>query len=431
MSKAVISNKIYMNVNKEQLKDLATKLTYRIEVIRDKSGRFNTVEILRNYSIPSPGVIAIPQGRLDLVPIDYEIIDKRTIIPVEMPTPLLQLRPGQQLVHDAWEGTGILNALVGWGKTYTALWIAYTLGQKTLIVAHNTMLRDQWTKDIKCLFGFNPGVVGSGEFNINSPIVVGNVQTLTKHATALADCFGTIILDEMHHCPATTFSAIIGASKARYRIGLSGTMERKDGKHVVFRDFFGDHIHKPPQSNTMNPTIKIIKSGKKLNSDLAWAKKINDLTEDRDYLEFIVGVAKSQIAKGHKVLIVADRVGFLTTIARLIGDDCVLVTGQSASFEDRERAKRDIESGAKKAIAGSRQIFAEGISINPLSCLILTCPISSPILLEQLIGRVMREYPGKLDPIVCDINFAGRADQKLNNSRRDFYLAKGWEIQII
>ena len=422
---------IYMNADPTLMSALTKKLTYRIEVIRSKTGKFNSVETIRNYTIPKAGVIAIPQGRMDLVPADYEIVDKRTQIEVDFPSPKISLRPGQLLVLEEWEDSGILNALVGWGKSYTALWIAFKLGQKTLVVAHNTMLRDQWIKDIKTLFGIEPGIIGSGEFNIDSPIVVGNVQTLTKHSQALADKFGTIILDEMHHCPASTFSTIMGSSKARYRIGLSGTMERKDKKHVLFKDFFGPIVHKPPQSNTMNPTVRIIKSGKKLLPGAAYAKKINELMEDQDYQGFIAAIAKTQIARGHKVLVVADRVDFLVTVDRLIGDDSVVITGDTADFEGREQAKLDVETGLKSCICGSRQIFAEGISINPLSCIILTCPISSEILLEQLIGRVMREFPGKKDPVVLDINFAGPAEKTQNNIRLAFYLMKGWEIQMV
>lgn len=420
-----------MDVNPEDMARLTKILTYRIELIRSSNGKFNTVETIRNYSIPKTGIIAIPQGRIDLIPDGYEIVDKRTEIEVDFPNPLITLRPGQQLVLDGWEDSGILNALVGWGKSYTALWIAYKLKQKTLVVAHNTMLRDQWVTDVKKLFGIDAGVIGSGEYNIDSPIVVGNVQSLTKHAQVLADGFGTIILDEMHHCPATTFSNIMGASKARYRVGLSGTMERKDKRHVLFKDFFGSIVVKPPQSNTMNPVIKIVKSGRKLSPNMMYVQKINELMADRSYQEFIASIAKSQMLKGHKVLVIGDRVEFLTVVNRLIGDGSCLITGQSADFEAREIAKKAIDSGTISAICGSRQIFAEGISINPLSCIILTCPISSEILLEQLIGRVMRESPGKLPPVVIDINFSGKSDKSQNNIRLAFYLMKGWEITLV
>ncbi len=415
-----------MNVTPELMVELTKKLTYRLEINKGGNPRFNTVEYIRHYSIPSKGVLAIPQGRQDLIPEDYEIKDKRTMIEAVLPYPKLDLYAPQQIVLDNWEDSGMLNALVGWGKTYTALWIAFKLGQKTLIVTHNTMLRDQWANDVKVLFGINPGIVGSGEYDIDSPIVISNVQTLTKHAARLSDAFGTLILDESHHCPASTFANIISNSKARYRVGLSGTMERKDGKHIIFKDLFGPILHKPPQSNTLNPLIKIIKSGRKLMGGTDWVKKINNLMEDRDYMEFVVALAKVQMAKGHKVLVIADRVNFLTTVNRLIGDESVLITGETADYATREKSKLQIDSGEKKCICGSRQIFSEGISINPLSCLILTCPISSEILLEQLIGRVMRNSPGKLDPVVLDINFQ---DNKLNSTRQIFYYSKGWKIE--
>lgn len=431
MSKAVISNKIYMKVDSEKMQELTKTLTYKIEQVRSANGKFNTIETIRNYSIPSPGIIAIPQGREDLIPDDFEVIDKRTIIEIDFPVPKIPLRPGQQVVVDSWEGSGILNALVGWGKSYTALWIAFKLGQKTLVVAHNTFLRDQWIKDIRILFGIEPGQIGTGVFNIDAPIVVGNVQSLTKHAQTLADDFGTIILDEMHHCPATTFSNIISASKAMYRIGLSGTLKRKDGKQIMFKDFFGPLIFQPPQSNTHNPKIKVIKTGRKLASSESWAQKINELMGDPEYRQFIAGLAKAQAAKGHKVLVIADRVEFLQVVHRLIGDQSILITGADTDFEERELAKKLIEGPDKNVITGSRQIFAEGISINCLSCIILTCPISSEILLEQLIGRIMREYEGKLMPEVLDLHFAGHADRKLNNSRLAFYLMKGWQVTMV
>jgi superfamily II DNA or RNA helicase len=161
-----------------------------------------------------------------------------------------------------------------------------------------------------------------------------------------------------------------------------------------------------------------------------WARKINNLLYDPDYQDYVAAIAQAQLTKGHKVLIVADRVEFLTNIKELIGEKCVLVTGET-SFEDRKLCAQKIESGEATCIAGSRQIFAEGISINPLSCVILAGPISNAVLLEQIIGRIMRLYPGKLTPEVIDINFAGFADKKQNNLRLGFYLDKGWDIHSL
>lgn len=434
MPKAVLSNKIYMNADKELMSKLTKELTYKLEQIRSKTGQYHVIETIRHFSIPSPGVIAIPSGRLDLVPEGFEIIDKRTNFECMLPTPVIPLRlgeGGQQEVLDNWEGSGILNALVGWGKSFTALWIAFKLGQKTLVVTHNTMLRDQWIKDVRILFDIEPGNIGSGEYDIDSPIVIGNVQTLTKLSEKLASDFGTLIVDECHHCPATTFTNIVAASKAKYKIGLTGTMERKDGKHILFKDFFGPIVVKPPQSNTLTPEVKIIKSGRKLHPQATWPQKINELMEDYSYQEFIAGIAITLIDKGRKVLLVADRVAFLERVSRLIGDRAILVTGSNSDFAARERAKADIETDAKWCICGSRQIFAEGISINILDTIILTCPTSNQSLLEQLIGRIQREYPGKENSWVIDINFLGRPEKLSNNIRMMFYVGKGWKVTVV
>ena len=82
-------------------------------------------------------------------------------------------------------------------------------------------------------------------------------------------------------------------------------------------------------------------------------------------------------------------------------------------------------------VAGSRQIFSEGISINCLSCVILAVPTSNPISLEQIIGRIMRMHPGKLDPVVLDMNFSSGAERRQNSARLAFYASKGWEVETI
>lgn len=430
MNKAVVSNRIYLQGSTELITKIQNELTYKIETKVAKAGAKAKIhiEIIRNYKMLPKGVISFPRGRTDLIPDDYEIVDKTVELPTAYPEPKFELREGQLAVYNEAKGSCFINALVGWGKTFTALHLARKLGQKTLVVTHTTMLRDQWIKEVEHLFDIKCGVISAQDIELDSPIVVGNIQTLTKHSQAIAKAFGTIIMDEAHHSPATTFTELIDSSYAKYRIALSGTMVRKDGKHVLFSDYFGHEIFKPPQSHTINPKVQIVKTGVTLTPGAAWVHKINNLLYDPDYQEYVAVLAATKINQGHSVLVIADRTEFLKGVQEYLGDEtCVLVTGETG-FEARERIKDQINSGEIRCIAGSRQIFSEGISVNRLSCVILASPISNEALLEQIVGRIMRDFPGKPEPLVVDLQFSGVADRKQNNLRLGFYMQKGWEI---
>jgi superfamily II DNA or RNA helicase len=428
MPKAVISNRIYMdNPGVDHTKQVIKALTYKIH--KDTgSKKFASIETIKNYKSLIKGILSIPQGRIDLVPQEYEIIDKRVLVEAPFPVPKFELYEDQQIIYDEVNDTCFINALPGWGKTFTALHLARKFGQKTLVITHTAALRDQWVEEIETLFGCKCGLIGGGDLDYEDHfITVANIQTLVKHAEVLAKEFGTVILDEAHHCPATTFAGTVDSFHARYRIALSGTMIRKDGKHILFKDYFGTTVLKPPASNTIPPTIHMVKSGITLKPNATWVDKITDLTQSENYRQFISDIAKMHVAEGHSVLVIADRVEFLEKVKEYVGETCLLVTG-STSFEDRQKAKEQILAKEKMCIAGSRQIFSEGISINILSCVILAVPMSNDSLLEQIAGRIMRMHDGKLDPIIVDIQFAGYADKKQNTDRLGLYLRKGWKV---
>lgn len=429
MAKAILSNRIYLDTTPEILESLKRALTYKIKKPpRPGLTHFSQFEIIKNFKLLPKGVIAIPIGRVDLIPKDYEIVDKRIFEEYPYPDPKLNLRGSQVAIYEDIDDNCFINAMVGFGKTFLALHIARKLGQKTLIVCHNTMLRDQWIEEVRKLYGMDCGIIGSGSFDIDHVIVVGNIQTLTKELPNIAKEFGTVIVDECHHVTATTFSSFLDGMYSRYKIGLSGTMNRKDGKHILFKDFFGLQLYQPPQENTLVPRVRIVKTGVGLSEGDPWAVKINKLLYDPDYQELIAIIAAKEIAEGHKVLIIADRVEFLQKVGELIGEECVCIVGET-TFEQRVELKRQIEDGEKSCIAGSRQIFSEGISVNILSCVILAAPIANDSLLEQIIGRIMRMQEGKLDPLVIDMNFSSPSDKKQNLMRKNFYTRKGWEIE--
>ena len=425
--KAVISDRIYLEVLPAQQKKIDDELTYAIP-----SFKFGDPPlIIKNMALIRQGLVAIPVGRIDLIPADHEVVDKRVLKPVDFPKFSLTLRPSQQSVYDEIGDGGIINAWVSWGKTFTGLAIAEKLGQKTLVLTHTLALRKQWEDEVKKVFNITPGIIGSGKFELDSPVVIGNIQSLYRKIPEIRQEFGTIILDEMHHCSAPTFSRIIDKNCARHKIGLTGTLQRKDGRHVVFRDYFGDNVLKPPKENFMMPKVHILPMDIRFmdGNGIPWANRINELAYNPEYQHSVAMAASSYAAKGHKVLVVSDRVDFLRNCAELTGSNAVCVTGK-VHHEDRADIINQIFED-KDVLYGTQSIFSEGISLNILSCLILATPVNNEPLLTQLIGRIIRDYEGKQQPVVVDINLIGKTAKRQASLRMGYYLKQGYEISTL
>ena len=425
--KAVLSNRIYLSVDTKTSSDIEKELTYTIapRMPQDPPIVFKTVRWIKE------GLISIPIGRMDLIPSDYEVIDKRVTSPVELPEFKFTLRPSQQKVHDEIQGNAIVNAWVSWGKTITGLAIAKKLGQKTLVVTHTTTLRNQWEKDVEKCFGIKAGRIGSGSFDTKSPIVIGNIQSLYRKMDDIKQVFGTVILDEMHHVSSPTFTRIVDEMPALNKIGLSGTLERKDGRHVVFRDYFGNDVHIPPKENYMTPQIHILKSEIRFldGAFTPWAERINHLAYNEEYIHSVSMIAAKYAAEGHKVLVVSDRVAFLKACAILCGDKAVSITGDM-ELTEREEVMKEIKEN-KNILFGTQSIFSEGISLNDLSCLVLGTPINNEPLLTQLIGRVIREKEGKRQPVIVDIHLKGKTAARQANARLGYYMKQDYEVNIL
>jgi superfamily II DNA or RNA helicase len=419
MKKAVLSNRIYLSRTKELHDFLIKELTYKIYPKRAGA----RPEFICDVTRVNSDILTIPAGRSDLIPEDYEIIDKRKFRPVLFPEFRKELRPNQKEIYDSINDNGIILANPGWGKTFTGTAIAAKLGQKTLIITHTIDLRNQWVREIKRSLGIDAASIGGGKINLDSSVVVANTQTLKKYVLEVQDKFGTVIVDECHHLPATIFKTIVDNINSRYKIGLTATLWRKDGKHIVIKDYLGSKLFEAKQENSLNPTVIPFNTGIEINSNalIPWATMINELYDNPAYVELIVNIAEVQAKKGHLVLVVADRVEFLKLCNDILHEKSMLITGAT---EDR-----DILNSGKSIVFATTKIFAEGIDVPPLSSLVLASAINNEGLLKQLIGRVCRVHEGKLNPEVIDVVLGGRTGESQYKNRFGFYMRSGYNIK--
>jgi hypothetical protein len=118
--KAVLSNRIFMECSPEYRKVLSDELTYKIP----SQNPNDPPQIIKNLQRVRENLVSIPIGRTDLIPNDYEIVEKRLSVDITFPEFKFDLRQSQQDVYNALDDNCIINAWVSWGKTFTGLAIA-------------------------------------------------------------------------------------------------------------------------------------------------------------------------------------------------------------------------------------------------------------------------------------------------------------------
>lgn len=74
---------------------------------------------------------------------------------------------------------------------------------------------------------------------VDKDIVLCMLQSLIskEYDSSLFDQFGFTIIDEVHHISSQTFSTSLFKVVTKYMLGLSATMDRKDGTTNVFKCF--------------------------------------------------------------------------------------------------------------------------------------------------------------------------------------------------
>ncbi|HKW23233.1 MAG TPA: DEAD/DEAH box helicase [Ktedonobacterales bacterium] len=164
-------------------------------------------------------------------------------------SPQLRLTPRsyQQEAVDAWLRQGARGVVVlptGAGKTVVAFDAIAQLGVRTLVVVPTIELLRQWRAGLAEHLGLpleSVGIIGGGERKM------GDITVITYDSAAMPrrrlDRFGLLVFDEAHHLPAQSYSAIAHKAVAPWRLGLSATLERADGRHHDLTALIGPLVY--------------------------------------------------------------------------------------------------------------------------------------------------------------------------------------------
>ncbi|MGB3651296.1 MAG: DEAD/DEAH box helicase family protein [Rivularia sp. (in: cyanobacteria)] len=176
------------------------------------------------------------------------IDEAKEFYPVEMmPGLVMEPYPHQSEALKAWKlakRQGVVVLPTAAGKTYLAQLAMESTPRTTLIVVPTLDLMHQWYAHLEAAFpDVKIGLLGGGSRD-RTPILVSTYDSAAIHAETLGNQYALIIFDECHHLP-TDFNRVIAEfAIAPYRLGLSATPERTDGKHADLNYLIGREVYR-------------------------------------------------------------------------------------------------------------------------------------------------------------------------------------------
>lgn len=321
----------------------------------------------------------------------------------------------------------ILQAATGFGKTIVATEIAARVGKKFMVIVPKEDIVGQWMRAFEIVLGLSSqdvGLIQGDSCNVaGKKAVIAMIHSICKdgrYPDWVYREFGLVIVDECHVVSAATFSNAMWLLPGKLRLGLSATPYRQDGKDFVFYAHIGT-VKAKSESMVLTPKILVKKctyliptkrvpvtvngeiewhdakdyttpgrtSG--LNSALAKSYPRNIMIAEFVYAAYLKGrniIIFSELRESHLEGIEAELI-----IKGVKERDIAWYVG-GLTEKERESAK------GKRVLLSTYKMASMATDIPWLDTCVLATPRTDVV---QIVGRILREYPDKPQPVVFDI----------------------------
>ncbi len=155
-------------------------------------------------------------------------------------------RPYQTEAVKAWRAArsaGLVVLPTGSGKTHMAVMAIDATQRAALVVTPTLDLVRQWYDVLRAAFGDPVGVIGGGEYDCQ-PLTVTTYDSAYIHMENIGAKFGLVVFDECHHLPGAAYALSAELSLAPYRLGLTATLERADGRDELLTELIGPTVYR-------------------------------------------------------------------------------------------------------------------------------------------------------------------------------------------
>jgi len=223
--------------------------------------------------------------------------------------------------------------------------------------------------------------------------------------------------DECHHLSAVGFEAVAREAKAKFVLGLSATVTRKDGHHPIIFMQCGPVRHRvdaKTQAAARPFDHKVIFRRTKFRLDRSSPDEkpeihqlYSGLARDPVRNDLIFHDILSTLEEGRSPVIITERKEHLDLLAERLSKfakNVIVFRGGMTARQSKATAEAlaSVADDEERVILATGRYLGEGFDDARLDTLFLTMPISWHGILAQYAGRLHRLYAAKREVVVYD-----------------------------
>lgn len=334
----------------------------------------------------------------------------------------MELRPYQKEAKESifaeWE-KGIKRTLLvlptGCGKTIVFAKVTEECvrgGGRVLILAHRGELLDQAADKIYKATGLGCATEKAEQTCLGSwfRVTVGSVQSLMREKRLgqfPSDYFGTIIIDEAHHCLSDSYQRVLGHFGSAKVLGVTATPDRGDMRNLgeFFESLAYEYtLPKAIKSGYLSP-IKALTIP--LRMDLtgvgvqAGDFKAGDIGTALDPYLHQIASEMAEHCKGRKTVVFLPLVKTSQKFRDILNGKGFRAAEVNGESTDRAEILEAFDRGDYDVLCNS-MLLTEGWDCPSVDCIVVLRPTKVRSLYSQMVGRGTRLYPGKDHLLLLD-----------------------------
>ena len=334
----------------------------------------------------------------------------------------MELRPYQQearqSIENEWD-KGIQKTLLvlptGCGKTIVFAKITedrVRRGDRVLILAHRGELLEQAADKIGKVTHLGCAMEKAEQTCLGSwfRVVVGSVQSLMREKRLgrfPADYFGTIIIDEAHHCISDSYQKVLRHFENAKVLGVTATPDRGDMRNLgeVFDSLAYEYtLPKAIREGYLSP-IKALTIPLQLDlSGVAMQSgdfKAGDIATALDPYLYQIADEMGKYCRNRKTVVFLPLVKTSQKFRDILQEKGFQAAEINGESEDRAEILEAFERGEYNVLCNS-MLLTEGWDCPSVDCVVVLRPTKVRSLYSQMVGRGTRLYPGKEHLLLLD-----------------------------